>query len=233
MSGRTKRPAKGRTRASGAARPLSAKLDLFCREYVTDLNATAAMRRAGYAPKCADKQGSQALQDSRVQARIAELQAARLARIQVDSDFVLNRLLEEVNADAGDLYDASGRLLPVKQWPAAWRRGLVTTIRTTEIFGRGADRGTQIGIQTDVVLVDRARRLELLGKHIKVNAFSPDKVQIGMDTPLQELFKQIAGNVIRPAIERQAPLIEQSTVEVEPDERGDAATDAAAQRRKR
>jgi phage terminase small subunit len=115
----------------------------------------------------------------------------------VDSDFVLKRLLEEINADAADLYDANGELLPVPSWPVVWRRGLVSTIRTTTLYGRGEERGTPIGHQTDVVLVDRARRLELLGKHIKVNAFS-DKVTVGLDSPLQELFRQIQGNVIRP-----------------------------------
>src|SRR4029077_9092786 len=98
--------------------------------------------------------------------------------------------------------DDDGRLLPVKQWPAVWRRGLVTTIRTTTLYGRGANRSKEIGQQTDVVLVDRARRLELLGRHVRVNAFS-DKVTVGLDTPLQELFRQISGNVIRPAAERQ------------------------------
>jgi phage terminase small subunit len=211
----TRQPPKAKPRAGGAAsrrskadRPLTPLKDRFCREYVIDLNATAAARRAGYTPNTADSMGSMILGDSRVQARIAELQAGRLSRLQVDSDFVLTRLLEECNADAQDLYDADGRLLPVREWPAVWRRGLVTTIRTKELWGRGEDRGTQIGVQTDVVLVDRARRLELLGKHIKVNAFAPDRVNIGLDSPLQELFKQISGNVIRPQVEKQGRLIE-------------------------
>jgi phage terminase small subunit len=187
----------------------------FAEEYPKDLSTTQAAIRAGYAPRYADRQGSACLGDSRVRARIAELQAQRLRRVEVDSDFVLRRLLEEVNADAGELYDASGDLLPVKQWPEVWRRGLVTTIRTTRLYGRGADRGTEIGIQTDVVLVDRARRLELLGKHIKVNAFS-ERLSVGLDTPLQELFKQIQGNVIRPASTPDA-LLPQPMVEIEPE----------------
>jgi phage terminase small subunit len=201
-------PPKAANRVSERARPLSARQEQFCREYLVDLNATLAAARAGYSKRTVQSQGSQQLMNPNIRARIAELQAARLDRNRVDSDFVLHRLLDEVNADAGDLYGQDGRLLPVKQWPAVWRRGLVSTIRTTTIYGRGAERGIELGEQTDVVLVDRARRLELLGKHIKVNAFAPDRVQLGMDTPLQELFKQIAGNVIRPASEREPPLIE-------------------------
>ena len=37
----------------------------------------------------------------------------------------------------------------------------------------------------------------VLGKHIKVGAFT-ERVQLGADTPLQQLFREIAGNVIRP-----------------------------------
>jgi phage terminase small subunit len=178
---------------------------MFCREYLVDMNISAAMQRAGYSANTANKVGSKLLGDHRVQARITELQASRLNRIEVDSDFVLRRLLEEVNADAADLYEG-GRLKPVSQWPPAWRRGLVTSIRTTTLYGRGKDRGEEIGEQVDVQFVDRARRLELLGRHIKVNAFAPDRVQLGLDTPLQLLFKQIAGSVIRPgALHLPAP----------------------------
>ena len=208
-------PPKATTRAGAAARrpsdparPLTPLQERFVSEYLTDLNAGAAARRAGYAPAYASRQGSALLADSRVQARVAERQAERRARTEVDSDFVLRRLLEEVNADAADLYDpVSGRLLPVRSWPEVWRRGLVSTIRTTTLYGRGENRATEIGEQVDVVLVDRARRLELLGKHIKVNAFS-DKVTIGLDSPLQELFKQIAGNVIRPRDGADAKVID-------------------------
>jgi phage terminase small subunit len=194
-------------RQGAAIKPLTPRQQTFCQEYLVDLNATQAAIRAGYGAAGADSMGTQLLRKPTVLTRVAELQAVRRAKTEVDSDFVLRRLLEEVNADAKDLYGPDGRLLPVPEWPPVWRRGLVSTIRTTEIFGRGEERGVQIGIQTDVVLVDRARRLELLGKHIKVNAFA-ERVTLGMDTPLQELFKQISGNVIRPRQERHPPLIE-------------------------
>ncbi len=181
-------------------RPLTRQQELFVSEYAKDLNASQAAARAGYAPANAERQGSQLLQNPRVRARIDAGLAARLARVDADADFVLRRLMDEINADAGELFDDAGQLLPVKQWPAAWRRGLVSRISTTTLYDRlqGGERGrTPIGHVTDVVLVDRARRLELLGKHIKVGAFQ-ERVQLGADTPLQELFRQISGNVIRP-----------------------------------
>jgi len=197
----TKRRGDDPRRPGGQDRPLSPKQERFIGEYLKDLNAVQAAIRSGYSARTANKQGIQLTGHPRIQARVAALQAARAAKMEVDSDFVLRRLLEEVDADAADLYDADGQLRPVKDWPLPWRRGLVSQIRTTRLYGRGADRGEEIGIQTDVILVDRARRLELLGKHIKVNAFS-DKVILGLDSPLQELFKQIQGNVTRPQGER-------------------------------
>jgi phage terminase small subunit len=211
----TKRAGGPSTARSGDVKPLTRLQERFVLEYLVDLNATQAAKRAGYTPAYASRQGPALLVDSRIQARVAELQALRAADLKVDSDFVLRRLLEEVNADAGDLYDpVTHQLKPVRSWPEVWRRGLVSTIRTTTLYGRGANRSEEIGQQVDVVLVDRARRLELLGKHIKVNAFS-DKVTIGLDSPLQELFKQIAGNVIRPA-EPEIRTIEHNPGELNP-----------------
>ena len=72
-------------------------------------------------------------------------------RTEVDSDFVLRRLLEEVNADARDLYAPDGTLLPVPQWPEVWRRGLVThhphhpALRTRRPARRGDRRADRRG----------------------------------------------------------------------------------------
>jgi len=215
----TQTPPKAQSMAGEARRrSLTPKQERFAQEYVKDLAPMQAAIRAGYSPKTAESQGSQVLRLAKVQARVAALQSARAARVEVDSDFVLRRLLDEVNADARDLYDPeTGELLPVPSWPEVWRRGLVSTIRTTKLYGRGDERGTEIGVQTDVVLVDRARRLELLGKHIKVNAFA-ERLQLGMDTPLQELFRQIQGNVARPAGEIR--VIEHQDDEGEADPEG-------------
>src|SRR5262249_16328698 len=107
-----------------------------------------------------------------VRARVEELQAERNERLEIDSDHVLRRLAEEVDADAADLYGPDGTLLPVAQWPLAWRRGLVSSIRTVELYQRDATgKNVAVGVMKDVVLVDRARRLELLGRDIRVGGF--------------------------------------------------------------
>ena len=87
------------------SRGLTPKQAAFCEEYLVDLNATQAAIRAGYAPKSANTDGPRMLVNAGIQARIAELQAERSARVHVEADAVLRKLLRE--ADAGDLTEPS------------------------------------------------------------------------------------------------------------------------------
>jgi phage terminase small subunit len=192
---RDNRHAAGRTDITGKMTPLQ---DRFCREYITDLNAAAAARRAGYSNSYANRAAQDLLTLPLISSRIAELQAARTRRTEVKADFVLTRLVDELDARVADIYGADGCLLPVHEWPEVWQRGLVTSIQTTELYN-GKER---IGQAKSVVFADRVKRLELLGRHISVQAFR-DKVQVGLDDPLQALFAQIKGQAIRPTIDAQ------------------------------
>ncbi len=74
---------------------LTAKQDTFCREYLVDLNATAAARRAGYSAKNADKIGSELLGKTGVAARVCELQAEAATRNEISLDDVIQMLVED------------------------------------------------------------------------------------------------------------------------------------------
>jgi phage terminase small subunit len=69
----------------------------FVEEYLIDLNATQAAIRAGYSPKTAEVQGSRLLSNAKVQAAVSEGQNNRAARTQIDADWVLKRLVENVD----------------------------------------------------------------------------------------------------------------------------------------
>jgi phage terminase small subunit len=71
---------------------LTAKQDRFCREYLTDLNATQAAIRAGYSPKTANQQASRLLAKVKVQDRIAELQKTVADRLDLSAERVLREL---------------------------------------------------------------------------------------------------------------------------------------------
>lgn len=159
---------------------LNAKQQLFVVEYIVDWNGTQAAIRAGYSGRSARKSANDLLQKPAIQTAIASELDARIKRVKVDADWVLNRLVDEADADLADLYDDSGNLLPVKQWPKVWRKGLVAGIEVSELFeGYGKDR-KQCGEVKKLRLVDRTKLVELVGKHIAVQAF---RDQVGLSNP--------------------------------------------------
>jgi phage terminase small subunit len=74
------------------AKNLTAKQDLFCREYIVDLNATQAAIRAGYSEKTAQAIGAENLTKPLIAARLAELHEERNKRVEIDADYVLTSL---------------------------------------------------------------------------------------------------------------------------------------------
>jgi len=71
---------------------LTLKQEAFCREYVVDLNATAAAIRAGYAESGAQVQGSRLLSNVIVQRKVNELTREKFAATGINAEMVLARL---------------------------------------------------------------------------------------------------------------------------------------------
>lgn len=157
---------------------ISAKEHRFCEEYLVDLNATQAAIRAGYTRHTARQQGSRLMTDADIISTIDEMKAERSEQTGINAAWLLKRLADEAEADVADLYGENGELLPVEEWPLVWRTGLITAI-DVEII-RAPD-GTEMGILKKVKVADRARRLELIGKHISVKAFEERVAVTGLD----------------------------------------------------
>ena len=77
-------------------RPLTPKQQMFVREYLLDLNASAAYKRAGYAAKgnSAEVSASRLLRNVQVAKAVQEAQAERAQRVNIDSDTVLRNIIE-------------------------------------------------------------------------------------------------------------------------------------------
>ncbi|MBR3778189.1 MAG: terminase small subunit [Clostridia bacterium] len=87
---------------------LKPKEERFCLEYIVDYNQTQAAIRAGYAEKSAAKIGCKLMKDSRILARVKELQKEQADRLCLSSDLVVIKLLE--------LVDICMAAKPVMEW---------------------------------------------------------------------------------------------------------------------
>jgi len=168
---------------------LTDKQEMFCREYLVDLNATQAAIRAGYSEKTAPVIGSENLTKPNVQDRIAELKGERNDKVGVDAAYVLRRLVEIDEMDVLDILIANGELKPIKDWPKVWRTTL-SGMDVTEMAGDSA------GLLKKIKWPDKVKNLELLGKHIDVQAFK-EKVEhsgeISLIDRIQEARKRARG----------------------------------------
>ena len=159
----------------------------FVEEYMLDRNATQAAGRAGSKAKDLSVAGCEFLANPKVNAKITELTSARSERLKIDADWLLKRLADEATADVNDLYDDTGAIKPMKEWPKIWRQGLVAGIEHVEIKdGEGNKTGDVI---VKVKLSDRVRRLEMIGKHIDVNAFQEVVQHKGLDALADRLAR--------------------------------------------
>lgn len=134
---------------------LTAKQQAFVIEYLGDLNATQAAIRAGYSKRGAKDQAWQLMQRPEIAAAIKEAMEARNKRAQVDSDYVLQRLTAIDQMDLAEIHGEDGKLLPIRQWPIIWRQ------MVKEVDMKSGK----------VKFHDKLRALELIGKHVNVNAF--------------------------------------------------------------
>jgi phage terminase small subunit len=71
---------------------LTSKQAKFVQEYLIDLNATQAAKRAGYSEKTAEQQGYQLLQNPSVAASLEKAMERRAIRTEISADRVLNEL---------------------------------------------------------------------------------------------------------------------------------------------
>lgn len=110
-----------------------------------------------------------------VAARIAEMEEEiqRIAKEQfkVDASYVLQRLVEIDQMDFADIFNENGTaLLPVREWPQTWRR-YIAGFDFSEIWEGSGDERKMIGLLKKIKWPDKVKNLELLGKHVDVQAF--------------------------------------------------------------
>lgn len=84
---------------------MTAKQKQFVEEYLVDMNATQAAKRAGYSEDTAYSIGFENLKKPEIQEAIAELRAERSKRLEVTADDVLRQLWAVATADPNELIE--------------------------------------------------------------------------------------------------------------------------------
>ncbi|MBA3224985.1 terminase small subunit [Salmonella bongori] len=144
---------------------LTDKQELFAREFIKDLNATQAAIRAGYSEKSSRNQGARMMANDDILNRIAELKSDRNEQVGVDAAYVLRRLTEIDQMDVLDILLANGELKPIKDWPKVWR----TTLSGMDVVEMAS--ADSAALLKKIKWPDKVKNLELLGKHVTVQAF--------------------------------------------------------------
>ncbi|SFN72745.1 phage terminase small subunit [Izhakiella capsodis] len=149
---------------------LKGKKKLFCHAYVLDMNATQAAIHAGYSARTAYSIGSRLLSEAAVKECINRLKQDRIDQLNIDANYVLLRLYEIDRMDVLDILNDDMSVKPVSKWPAVWRQYL-SGFDLAEMFEGQGDNRDIVGVLKKIKWPDKVKNLELLGKHVTVQAF--------------------------------------------------------------
>ncbi|MDN4196844.1 terminase small subunit [Citrobacter freundii] len=161
---------KAPKRKSTQYKPITAMQEAYAQEYTKcPENQTQAAINAGFSPNTAAVKASVMMRDERIQKRIAELMEERNKRLRVSADYVLLRLVEIDQMDVLDILNDDGTLKPIREWPKIWRTTLSGFDLSSTIMNM--DDTSIETILKKIKWPDKVKNLELIGKHVDVNAF--------------------------------------------------------------
>lgn len=142
---------------SCAKRPkkLTEKQKRFVQEYIKDLNATAAAKRAGYSEKTAYSMGQRLLKNVEVQTAIQKGIEKRQARTEITQDRVLQELAAIAFAngiDYAQIVSGTATLYDTEKLTDRQKAAIISIKQTKD------------GVE--IKLGSKLKALELLGKHL-------------------------------------------------------------------
>jgi len=172
-------------RPSTQYKPLTDQQERYCLEYIKlPDNQRQAAINAGYSPATASKFASINMREPRIQKRIAELMEERNKRQRISADYVLRRLLEIDELDLADIMEDDLTLKPLSTWPKPWRQFL-SGVKVSELFEGQGDEKKMIGVLKSIKWPDKVKNLELIGKHVDVNAFK-ERLDVNVNVSLAD-----------------------------------------------
>ncbi len=167
-----------------APRKLTNKQQIFVREYLIDLNATAAYKRAGYKAggNAAEAAASRLLRNVKVAAAVAAAQAERAERVGLTADEVLRELAVLGRSDVWHYeINDGGRVRLAEGAPPEAIRAVSSIKRKV----KHTDTGTEV--ETEIKLWSKPDALRMAAQHLGLLV---DKTELTVKGPP---FKVYAG----------------------------------------
>lgn len=130
----------------------------------------------------------------KISLRIAELQNVKNEvaekQFKIDASYVLRRFKEIDDLDIMDiLKNDMSAFKPLNEWPKVWRTS-ISGIDIKRIMQAGGDAPIETLIDK-IKWPDKLKNLELLGKHISVNAFAKEEDKGAADSIASSLSRLI------------------------------------------
>ena len=142
--------------------------ELFCLEYLKDLNATKAAERAGYSKKAARQQGTRLLSNAAISERLGVLLAEKQKAVGMSAEDVIRELSLIASSDIVDLFEPKVLTMrTVADIPEKLRRCIQSVEFVEEFEGSGRDK-VQIGWTRKIKLWSKDKALENLGRYHKL-----------------------------------------------------------------
>ena len=153
---------------------LTAKQELFCQEYLIDLNATQAAIRAGYSESTAHSIGAENLTKPLIQEVISKANQNRLKSTTTTANYVLQRLKQIDELDILDIVkdDLSG-FKSLSDWPKVWRIS-ISSLDMKRIVTKTNDGDSIESLIEKIKWPDKVKNLEMIGRHVSVKAWDKD-----------------------------------------------------------
>lgn len=160
---------------------LTPKQALFVQEYLVDLNASGAARRAGFAESVATSHCTLWVSKTKnlcpakyhhVWDAVQEALKARSEAVSITAQDLLKELHTMVSADMRDAYDQNGNMKPINELP----EGIAKMVTGVDVFEERDSEGNFMGYTKKLRFASRLQLVELTGKHIGVQAFK-EKVE--------------------------------------------------------
>lgn len=132
-------------------------------EYLVDLNATAAAKRAGYNEKTAYSMGQRLLKNVEVQRSIQEAQKSLRNRTEITQEMVIRETAKLAFFDVRKMFDKDGKPLDISQLDDDTAAALVG-LDVQDVYNFSEDEKQFIGYVKKYKMADKLKALELLGK---------------------------------------------------------------------